>query len=74
MIEDEMVGWKHCLNGHEFEGTLRVVMDREAWSATVRGGHKELETTEQLNLTVLICQLPFSTTGKSCIISSFISQ
>ena len=24
MIEDEMVGWHHPLNGHEFEQTLRV--------------------------------------------------
>ena len=22
MIEDEMVGWYHCLNGHEFEQAL----------------------------------------------------
>ena len=22
MIEDEKVGWHHCLNGHEFEQTL----------------------------------------------------
>ena len=21
MTEDEMVGWPHCLNGHEFEQT-----------------------------------------------------
>ena len=26
-----------------------LVMDREAWSAALRGGHKELDTTEQLN-------------------------
>ena len=26
-----------------------LVMDREAWHAAVRGGHKELDTTEQLN-------------------------
>ena len=26
-----------------------LVMDREAWSAVLRGGHKELDTTEQLN-------------------------
>ena len=25
------------------------VMDRAAWRAAVRGGHKELDTTEQLN-------------------------
>ena len=22
MTEDEMVGWHHCLNGHEFEQTV----------------------------------------------------
>ena len=26
-----------------------LVTDREAWRAAVRGGHKELDTTEQLN-------------------------
>ena len=26
-----------------------IVKDREAWSATVHGGHKELNMTEQLN-------------------------
>ena len=26
-----------------------IVKDREAWQATVHGGHKELDTTEQLN-------------------------
>ena len=24
MTEDEMVGWNHCLNGHEFEQALGV--------------------------------------------------
>jgi len=35
--EGEMVGWHHQLNGHEFEYTLGVVMDREAWHAAVYG-------------------------------------
>ena len=26
-----------------------LVMDREAWPAAVRGGHKDLDTTERLN-------------------------
>ena len=40
MIEDEMVGWHHQLNEHELEQALRLVMDREAWSATVHGAAK----------------------------------
>ena len=31
--EDEMVGWHHRLNGHEFEQALGVVIDTEAWQA-----------------------------------------
>ena len=31
--QDEMVGWHHRLDGHEFE----LVMDREAWRAAVHG-------------------------------------
>ena len=33
--EDEMVGWHHWLNGHEFEQNLGMVKDREAWRAAV---------------------------------------
>ena len=35
--EDEMAGWHHRLNGHEFELTLGLVMDREAWRAAIHG-------------------------------------
>ena len=37
MTEDEMVGWRHQLDGHEFEQILETVKDREAWCAEVHG-------------------------------------
>ena len=33
----KMVGWHHRLNRHEFEQTLEIVKDKEAWCAAVRG-------------------------------------
>ena len=35
MIEDEMVGWHHRLNGHEFGWTPGVGDGREAWYAVL---------------------------------------
>ena len=37
MTEDEMAGWHHRFNGHEFEKTPELVTDREAWCAAVHG-------------------------------------
>ena len=37
VTEDETVGWAYWLNRHEFEQTLGVVKDREAWCAAVHG-------------------------------------
>ena len=32
-----MIGWHHRHNGHEFEQTLEMVKDREAWQGAVHG-------------------------------------
>ena len=37
MTEDEMVGWYHRLDRHEFEQTVGDSEDREAWYAAVHG-------------------------------------
>ena len=31
MTEDEMAGWHHQLDGHEFDKLRELVMHREAW-------------------------------------------
>ena len=35
MTEDEMVGWHHQFNGHEFEWTLGVGDGQGGWCAAV---------------------------------------
>ena len=37
VTENEMIGWHHQLNGHEFEQTLVDSGDKGAWCATVNG-------------------------------------
>ena len=37
MTEDEMAGWDHRLNGHEFGWTLGVGDGQGAWRAPVHG-------------------------------------
>ena len=46
MTEDEMVGWRHGLNGHEFEQALGVGEGQESLVCCNPWGHKELDTTE----------------------------
>ena len=49
MTEDEMVGWHHQLNGHEFEQALGVGDGQGSLAFCSPWGHKEMDTTEQLN-------------------------
>ena len=49
MREDKMVGWRHQLDGHEFEQALGAGDGREAWCVAVHGGRKESDMTERLN-------------------------
>ena len=51
--EDEMVEWHHWLDGHEFEWTQGVGDGQEGLACWVSWGHKESDTTEQLNWTEL---------------------
>ena len=52
--EDEMVGWHHWLNGHEFEYALGVGDGQGGLACCSPWGRKESDTTEQLNWTELI--------------------
>ena len=49
MTEDEMVGWHHQLNGHEFGWTLGVGDEQGGLVCCSSWGHKEMDTTERLN-------------------------
>ena len=49
MTEDEMVGWHHGLNGHEFEQALGDGDGQRSLACCSSWCRKELDTTEQLN-------------------------
>ena len=49
--EDEMVGWHHWLNGHEFEPALGVGDGQGILACCSPWGCKESDTTEWLNWT-----------------------
>ena len=44
--EDEMVGWHHRLNGHEFEEALGDGDGQGGLACCSPWGHKESDTTE----------------------------
>ena len=49
MAEDEMVGWHHQLNGHEFEQALGDSEGQGSLECYSPRGCKESDMTEQLN-------------------------
>ena len=49
MTEDEMVGWHHRLNGHEFEQTLTAGDGQGGLACCSPWGHRESDRTERMN-------------------------
>ena len=49
MTEDEMVGWHHQLDGHEFEQAPGVGDGQGSLVCCSLWGRKELDTTKGLN-------------------------
>ena len=46
MTEDEMFGWHHVLDGHEFEQAFRVGDGQGSLACCSPWDHKELDMTE----------------------------
>ena len=68
MTEDEMVGWHHRLNGHEFEQAPGVGDGPGSLACCSPWAHKESDTTERLNCNC--CTLLFV----SCTHGLFLTQ
>ena len=49
MTEDELAGWQHQLNGHEFEEALGVGDGQGSLACCDSWGCKESDMTEGLN-------------------------
>ena len=54
--DDEMVGWRHQLNGHESEQALGVGDRQGSLACCSPLGLKESDSTEQLNWTELMSE------------------
>ena len=49
MMENEMVGWHHQIDGHEFEQALGVGERQGSLGCYSPWGHEESDTIEELN-------------------------
>ena len=58
--EDEMAGWHHWFDGHEFEWTPGVGDGQGGLACCDSWGHKESDMTEQLNWTDRRCMVCLS--------------
>ena len=67
MTEDEMVGWHHQRNGHEFEWTPGVGDGQGGLVCCSSWGHKESDMTEWLNWTELKCIWNFNKIDSSSV-------
>ena len=87
VTEDEMVGWHHWLDGHEFGWTPRVGDGQGGLACCSPWGHKESDSTGRLSWTdwnkgylfrntrVLANNIPFPLfSGKICIIQERIAR
>ena len=87
VTEDEMVGWHHWLDGHEFGWTPRVGDGQGGLACCSPWGHKESDSTGRLSWTdwnkgylfrntrVLANNIPFLLfSGKICIIQERIAR
>ena len=65
MTEDEMVGWHHQLNGHEFEQAPGNGEGQGSLVCCSPWGQKESDTTERLNNNHLQCSSNAAAAAKS---------
>ena len=68
--EDEMIGWRHRLNGHEFEQARGVGDGQGGLVCCSPYGHKESDRTEWLNWTDWELQTPISSLGTPDFLST----
>ena len=52
MTEDEKVGWNHLIDGHEFDQASGIGEGQGSLEWCDPWGHKELDTTGQVNWTI----------------------